>query len=71
MLIAMDHDQRFKTLIREFFADFLSLFFAACAARLDLSPCLVLRTFFFEAGRGKCRFFRSLRGARPAAAPKT
>ena len=37
MLIAMDHDQRFKTLIREFFADFLRLFFAAWAARLDLS----------------------------------
>jgi len=33
----MDHDQRFKTLIREFFADFLRLFFAAWAARLDLS----------------------------------
>jgi len=33
----MDHDQRFKTLIREFFADFLRLFFAEWAARLDLS----------------------------------
>jgi len=33
----MDHDQRFKTLIREFFADFLDLFFAEWAARLDLS----------------------------------
>ena len=33
----MDHDQRFKTLIREFFADFLLLFFADWAARLDLS----------------------------------
>src|SRR5215211_4766835 len=33
----MDHDQRFKTLRREFFADFLRLFFAAWAARLDLS----------------------------------
>lgn len=28
MLAGMDHDQRFKTLIREFFADFLRLFFA-------------------------------------------
>lgn len=34
--IGMDHDQRFKTLIREFFADFLRLFFADWAARLDL-----------------------------------
>jgi hypothetical protein len=31
----MDHDQRFKTLIQEFFADFLRLFFALWAARLD------------------------------------
>lgn len=33
----MDHDQRFKSLIREFFADFLRLFFADWAARFDLS----------------------------------
>ena len=33
----MDHDQRFKTLIREFFADFLQLFFADIARNLDLS----------------------------------
>ena len=32
----MDHDQRFKTLIREFFADFLRLFFAEWAVRFDL-----------------------------------
>jgi hypothetical protein len=37
MLGRMDHDQRFKTLLREFFADFLHLFFAEWAARLDLS----------------------------------
>jgi hypothetical protein len=30
-----DHDQRFKTLIQEFFADFMSLFFAKWAERLD------------------------------------
>lgn len=33
----MDHDQRFKTLIREFFAEFLELFFADWASRLDLT----------------------------------
>ncbi|NUQ61342.1 MAG: hypothetical protein HUU20_02570 [Pirellulales bacterium] len=33
----MDNDQRFKTLIRQFFVDFLLLFFADWAARLDLS----------------------------------
>jgi hypothetical protein len=33
----MDHDQRFKTLIREFFADFLRLFFAQWAERFDLN----------------------------------
>ena len=32
-----DHDQRFKTVIREFFADFLNLFFADWAKRLDLT----------------------------------
>lgn len=32
-----DHDQRFKTIIREFFADFLRLFFADWARRFDLS----------------------------------
>ena len=32
-----DHDQRFKTIIREFFADFLNLFFADWAKRLDLT----------------------------------
>ena len=32
-----DHDQRFKTLIREFFAEFLQLFFAIWAERLDCS----------------------------------
>lgn len=31
----MDHDQRFKTLIQEFFAPFLQLFFEAWAKRLD------------------------------------
>jgi hypothetical protein len=32
----MDHDQRFKTLIQEFFVDFLDLFFRDWAVRLDL-----------------------------------
>ena len=35
--MALDHDQRFKTMIREFFADFLNLFFGDWAKRLDLS----------------------------------
>ena len=30
-----DHDQRFKTLLQEFFGDFLRLFFAPWAKRLD------------------------------------
>ena len=33
----MEHDLRFKLLIRAFFADFLRLFFAEWAARFDLS----------------------------------
>jgi hypothetical protein len=32
----MDHDQRFKALIREFFADFMRLFFPKWADDLDL-----------------------------------
>ena len=32
-----DHDQLFKELIREFFADFMRLFFADWAARMNLS----------------------------------
>ena len=31
-----DHDQLFKTLIRQFFGEFLRLFFAAWATRFDL-----------------------------------
>ena len=33
----MDHDQRFKLLIQEFFGDFLDLFFHQWAERLDTS----------------------------------
>ncbi|MGL6094656.1 MAG: hypothetical protein ACRC7O_02495 [Fimbriiglobus sp.] len=36
-LLFDDHDQRFKALFREFFADFLRLFFAEWAARFDLT----------------------------------
>ena len=37
ILLLMDHDQRFKTLIREFFSEFLILFFARWTAYLDAS----------------------------------
>ena len=37
MSLREDHDQRFKSLIREFFAEFLQLFFANWAERLDLN----------------------------------
>jgi hypothetical protein len=37
MDIFVDHDQRFKELLREFFADFLHLFFADWAKRFDLT----------------------------------
>lgn len=33
----LDHDQRFKTLLQEFFEDFMRLFFARWAERLDCS----------------------------------
>lgn len=35
--VGENHDQRFKVLIREFFADFMRLFFAAWACRFDFS----------------------------------
>jgi hypothetical protein len=38
----MDHDQRFKTLIKVFFAEFLLLFFKDWAARLDASAVVWL-----------------------------
>jgi len=40
----MQHDQRFKTLIREFFADFLRLFFLNWAERFDLDSVEWLET---------------------------
>ena len=36
-MVPQDHDQRFKAILREFFADFLKLFFKNWAERLDLS----------------------------------
>ena len=42
-----DHDQRFKQLIQEFFADFLRLFFAPWAARLDCTAVEWLPTEVF------------------------
>jgi len=33
----MDHDQRFKVLLREFFADFMTLFFPHEATVFDFS----------------------------------
>jgi hypothetical protein len=43
----MDHDQRFKTLIKQFFAEFLLLFFAPWAARLDAGAAEWLDTEVF------------------------
>jgi len=33
----MDHDQRFKHMLREFFREFMELFFAVWAARLNFA----------------------------------
>jgi hypothetical protein len=40
----MDHDQRFKTLLREFFKEFFQLFFAEWAVRFDFSTIEWLET---------------------------
>lgn len=44
IVIPEDHDQRFKALIREFFAEFLQLFFENWAKRFDLSNIVWLDT---------------------------
>jgi len=44
ILIPLDHDQRFKTLIRLFFPDFLRLFFPKYAACMDFSQLEWLNT---------------------------
>jgi hypothetical protein len=50
----MDHDQRFKTLIREFFVEFLLLFFATWINRLDLSaPEWLEKELFPDPPEGK------------------
>jgi hypothetical protein len=50
----MDHDQRFKTLIPEFFVEFLRLFFADWADRLDLSdPEWLEKELFPDPPEGK------------------
>src|SRR5438132_13538987 len=52
-----DHDQRFKGLLREFFADFFRLFFAAWAERLDFTRVEWLdKEVFPEPPQGKRRF---------------
>ncbi len=70
-----DHDQRFKTLIQEFFPDFLALFFAEWAARLDCSAVEWLQQEVFsdppEGSRrvldlvGKLPTRQAVRGQRP------
>jgi hypothetical protein len=50
----MSHDQRFKTLIRAFFDDFMRLFFADWAARLDLSAIIWLdKEVYYDPPDGK------------------
>src|SRR5438270_5493526 len=52
----MDHDQRFKTLIRTFFLEFLLLFFRAWAERLDATKAEWLdKEVFLDAPEGPRR----------------
>ncbi len=52
-----DHDQRFKTLLREFFAEFFLLFFAAWAERFNFTQIEWLdKEVFPEPPQGKRRF---------------
>jgi hypothetical protein len=55
-MLPMDHDQRFKTLLQEFFAEFLRLFFAAWAERLDCARVVWLdKEVFPDPPHGKRR----------------
>src|SRR4051812_47154837 len=67
-----DHDQRFKALIREFFADFLHLFFADWARRFDLSNVEWLDTELLpdppEGSRHRLDLVAKLRTLEPAEA---
>src|SRR5712692_6379190 len=52
-----DHDQRFKALLQEFFAEFFHLFFAAWAERFDFTHIEWLdKEVFPEPPQGKRRF---------------
>jgi hypothetical protein len=61
-----DHDQRFKTLIREFFAEFLQLFFADWAKRLDCSKIEWLDKEMFADAPAGTRSILDLVGKLPA-----
>ena len=53
----IDHDQLFKTLIKEFFKEFMELFFADIAARIDFSHVEFLdKEHFTDTQKGKHRY---------------
>src|SRR5437773_1096804 len=62
----LDHDQRFKNLIQEFFGDFLSLFFAPWAERLDCAAVEWLDKEVFPYPPGGPRRIMDLVGRVPA-----
>lgn len=64
-----DHDQRFKNLIREFFAEFLELFFADWAARLDCAKVEWLDKEVFPDPPEGMRSILDLVGKLPAREP--
>ena len=52
-----DHDQRFKTMIREFFREFMELFFPAYAALLEFDLVIWLdKELFVDPPRGDKRY---------------
>lgn len=55
--MAEDHDQRFKVLLREFFAEFFQLFFPDWAARFDFTQVLWLdKEVFTDPPQGQRRY---------------
>src|SRR5438876_164837 len=52
-----DHDQRFKHMLREFFREFMELFFPAWAVRLDFAAVeWLVKELFVDPPQGEKRF---------------
>jgi hypothetical protein len=67
----LDHDQRFKALLHEFFAEFFQLFFSEWAGRFDFEAVEWLdKEVFLDPPQGQRNYFVvSARANRTAGSP--